>query len=325
MNEIEVSVAVSCYNFENYIEECLNSIISQKTNFKFEVIVVDDCSTDNSAVLIERLIAKSKGFQNLKLIKQPSNRGSDATKQLACKLAKGKFIAFLDGDDLAYPGKLQLQYDYLNANPDCSCCYHDVELIDKSSSSLGYSYFEQFYNQQYVPEKANMGHLVQYGTFLAASSQMFIASAFKEHLLPVSVKYIQDFFYHIHTASYGSFGRINQILGAYRQHSESYTGQNSKSTQRRLDCLQDILQACDYAKEVGCSESIVERGKSHFYFATAVYFAKKNQRPLFKELIEKSSDGALFFDARHKNLYEKSQESLDLAIKYINSKEFQPN
>lgn len=322
MENVTVSVAISCYNFENYIGECLTSILDQKTQFNFEVIIVDDASTDNSASIIQALIENNPAVT---FIKQTKNKGSDATKQLACKLAKGKYIAFLDGDDVAYPNKLQSQYDYLENNPDCSCCYHDMAMIDKDSKNLGLSYFEQFYNQQYIPDKAEMAHLVQYGTFLVASSQMFITSAFKENLLPTNLNFIQDFYYHIHTASKGSFGRINKTLGAYRQHEQSYTGQNAKSNKRRLECLQNILMACDYAHALGCDIEIVNRGKMHFYFATAIYFAKKNELELFRNLIEQSSNGVNFFDSRHETLFKLAKQSSEAAINYINSAAFSNN
>ncbi|NHH91315.1 glycosyltransferase [Pseudoalteromonas sp. MB47] len=322
MDDIAVSVAISCYNFEDYIGECIISILSQNTDFNFEVIIVDDASTDNSANIIHSLISNNP---RVKFIQQQTNKGSDATKQLACTLAQGKYIAFLDGDDVAYANKLQTQYDYLENNPDCSCCYHDMAMIDKDSTNLGLSYFEQFYNQQYIPDKAEMAHLVQYGTFLVASSQMFIASAFKENLLPTNLNYIQDFYYHVHTASKGNFGRIMKTLGAYRQHEQSYSGQNAKSNERRLECLQNILMACDYAHSLGCDIEIVNRGKMHFYFAAAIYFAKKNEPELFTNLIKQSSNGDKFFDNRHETLFKLAKQSFEAALSYINSAAFSNN
>lgn len=319
MNNIEVSVAISCYNFEQYIAECITSILEQETNFLFEVIIVDDCSTDDSAKVIDTIIKKHQVGPKVTFVKQLFNQGSDATKQLACKLAKGKYIAFLDGDDFAYAKKLQLQYDYLQNNPDCSCCYHDVDLINDRSEKLGSTYFEKFYNQAYIPEKSGMGHLVQYGTFLVASSQMFIASAFKEDLLPTSIKYIQDFYYHIHTSSFGNLGRLNHSLGAYRQHNQSSSGLSAISNKRRLVCLQDMLSACDFAKQLGCSEIVVNKGKMHFYFAASIFFAKKNEKEIFSHLINKSSNGSRFFDKRHESIYLLAKESANKAIEYINS------
>lgn len=153
MSNIEVTVAISCYNFAKYIEQCVQSIIKQKTTFSFEVIIVDDHSTDNSVDIIHKLLAQNASKTDIRLIEQAVNLGSDATKQLACKLANGRYIAFLDGDDVAYPGKLQYQYDYLIQNPDCSCCYHDVDLIDCNDNKLNRTYFQTFYNHAYIPQK----------------------------------------------------------------------------------------------------------------------------------------------------------------------------
>lgn len=309
-----VSVAVSCYNFEKYIYLCLESLANQKTNFTFEIVVVDDCSPDHSIQEINKAILLFP--QLITLIKHPSNLGSDQTKQTACIATQGKYVAFLDGDDFSYQGKLQAQFDYLESNQDCILCYHDMGLVDENDESLEITFSESFYNQSYIPEKSSMQELVLYGTFLVASSQMFRIEAFKEALLPANVKIVQDFFYHVHSAHLGMFGRIDKVLGSYRVHQDSYTGKTNLDPERRLTCLNDILLACDYAQKLGLPEKTVQQGKSHFYFAAAVYFLKKEHFSYFQMCIDNSAQWQLFFDDRHKKLYQYKNEPAK-ALKYI--------
>ena len=94
----KISVIVPMYNTEKYITQCLESVLAQ--TFKdFELIVIDDCSTDNSVKIVERFADKFNG--RLQLIKQKKNNGSPGPlRNKGIKLAKGEYITFLDSDDL---------------------------------------------------------------------------------------------------------------------------------------------------------------------------------------------------------------------------------
>lgn len=93
-----ISVIIPMYNTEKYIGQCLNSLLNQ-TFQDFEIIVVDDCSTDNSVSEVEKIISKFN--DRLKLVKLKKNSGgASIPRNIAIKLSRGKYIAFLDSDDL---------------------------------------------------------------------------------------------------------------------------------------------------------------------------------------------------------------------------------
>ena len=95
---IDISVIVTCYNREATIKECLNSIHNQ-TFKNFEVIVVDDGSTDSSKNIIKEFCQKDNRF---KLI-ESTHVGFPLAKNIGLDQAKGDYIIFLDSDDTAYP------------------------------------------------------------------------------------------------------------------------------------------------------------------------------------------------------------------------------
>lgn len=107
---IVVSVIIPMYNAENTITECLNSVLSQ-TYKDFEVIIIDDGSTDRSYEIVKDYLAKNN-IQNLKLLKQ-NNRGPGIARNRGIKNSKGKYIAFLDADDVWKNNKLEMQMKYL--------------------------------------------------------------------------------------------------------------------------------------------------------------------------------------------------------------------
>lgn len=95
----EISFIVTCYNLENYIVETLESIISQ-TYKNFEIIIVNDASTDNS---LKKLEDFKKKFQEIKIVNNVKNLGQLGSFIEGLKLAKGEFVAAIDGDDVLFP------------------------------------------------------------------------------------------------------------------------------------------------------------------------------------------------------------------------------
>ena len=109
-----ISIIMPTYNRANYIKDALDSI--KRQTFKdYEIIVVDDGSTDNTKEIVE----KYEGIRYIQL-----NHGGIAwARNAAVKAAKGKWIAFLDSDDMWKDNKLQKQIDYLEAHPECRIVY----------------------------------------------------------------------------------------------------------------------------------------------------------------------------------------------------------
>ena len=107
----DLSIIIPVYNSEKYIEECLTSIISQQTNYTYEIILVDDGSTDNTV----QKIASYLSNLNIKLIKQ-ENSGQSVSRNRALCESLGKYIMFVDSDDLLLPNAIQNLMDAATIN-----------------------------------------------------------------------------------------------------------------------------------------------------------------------------------------------------------------
>lgn len=138
MEEIGVSICCLAYNQENYIRRCLDGFLMQKTNFKFEVLIHDDASTDKTADIIREYEQKYPDI--IKPIYQKENQYSQHKKinwTYQYPRVKGKYIAWCEGDDCwTDEYKLQKQFDALENNPDCSFCAHKVEKADTDGITL---------------------------------------------------------------------------------------------------------------------------------------------------------------------------------------------
>ena len=109
MNEL-VSVIMPSYNTAEYIKQSIQSVIDQ-TYTNWELIIVDDCSTDNTDEMV-----KSIDEVRIIYLKNEKNSGAAVSRNRALKEAKGKWIAFLDSDDLWLPEKLEKQLHFMKSN-----------------------------------------------------------------------------------------------------------------------------------------------------------------------------------------------------------------
>ena len=134
MSNVQVSVCILTYNHEKYIEECINSIINQETTFSFEIIVSDDCSSDGTWEIL--LKYKEKYPDLIKIHRNEENIGGCSNYNILIEMAECKYIAYLDGDDYAYQGKLQVQYNILEENPQCNVVLHAVDSVSYTHLTL---------------------------------------------------------------------------------------------------------------------------------------------------------------------------------------------
>ena len=137
-NEEPIIVSIRCtaYNQEKFIRETLEGFIMQKTNFRFEAIVHDDASTDNTADIIREYAEKYPDI--IKPIYETENQYSKKDGSLLRIMNEGKYITMCEGDDYwTDPYKLQKQVDFLEAHPDYVLCSHRYQEFYQNSCSLG--------------------------------------------------------------------------------------------------------------------------------------------------------------------------------------------
>lgn len=125
------SLLISHYNNYNYFLDCYKSILAQ-TCQKFEVIIVDDCSTDNSYKKLQELLKNDARF---KLYRNEQNKGVGFTKRKCADLATGELCAFLDPDDALVPEAVEEMSKFFEENKSITAAYSQLYLCDKQLSS----------------------------------------------------------------------------------------------------------------------------------------------------------------------------------------------
>lgn len=116
-----VSVRTSAYNHAPFIRQCIEGVLMQKTNFEFEYIIGEDCSTDVTREII--LEYAQKYPDKIRVITAEKNIGATANAYRCMKAVKGKYIAMCEGDDFWIDEyKLQKQFDHMESHPECAIC-----------------------------------------------------------------------------------------------------------------------------------------------------------------------------------------------------------
>lgn len=244
--EIKLTVVVSCYKQESYITECLNSILSQEVNFKYELIIADDCSPDKTREVINQFHGSYP--DKIKLLFQEVNVGAARNYIAVHNLAQGKYVAHFDGDDVMLPGKLQAQVDMMEANPDCHIVFHRARYF---SDDRGYiaetgSLFKDDETIFFTPQE-----LARWGTIAVHSSYMYRRSTRKTR------EYTQDFMEWFCAFEYllngGTGGYINKIFVEYRCNPAGNAYLSSKAGREKayLILIKHVVDYSDFVPEFG--------------------------------------------------------------------------
>ena len=128
---VPVSVVVPCFRCASTIERAVQSVAAQSSR-PAEVVLVDDCSQDQTLDILESLAARhAPGW--IKIKRLDNNRGAASARNAGWAVASQPFVAFLDSDDAWHPKKLEIQYDFMQRNPEVALCGHGHRLLKQNT------------------------------------------------------------------------------------------------------------------------------------------------------------------------------------------------
>ena len=228
------SVLTLTKNHELYIGKCIESVLEQQVDFPIEHIIVEEGSTDTTRRIISAYADRHDTIVPIFLAE--GTPGGENVRALFSR-AKSDYVALCDGDDYFIdPYKLQKQVDFLRTNPQCSLCFHPVQVVYEGETHRSHVYPP--------PELLPGGERSSYtledlikGNFIQTNSVVYrwrfkqgLPDFFRLDLLP------GDWYWHILHAELGAIGYINETMSAYRRHTQGlfYTAVNSSSISHRL-------------------------------------------------------------------------------------------
>lgn len=215
MEPIKVSVSIATYNQAQFIGEAIQSVLDQETNFAYEIIVGDDCSTDDTQRVI--LDYQRRYPDKIRPLLHEKNLGGAGKYNALSTFAvsQGQYIATMDGDDYwISPRKLQKQVDFLESHPGCSTCFHNAQIIWEDGT-----YAPELVNGPDQQEISTLDDLVGETEiwFMATSSVMFRNGLLTDYPDWYHQSKSGDIPRYILLAKLGAIGYLPDVMSVYRK------------------------------------------------------------------------------------------------------------
>ncbi len=218
MSEPVISIICNTFNQEKYISEALDSFLMQKVNVPFEILVHDDASTDRTPEIVKEYEAKYPDI--IKPIYQTENqysKGVSITPEIQMPRAKGKYIAFCEGDDYwTDENKLQIQLDFMESNPEYTLCCHAYSMVNKDRTLIEDRF--DFADDCDVPMKRLIGNQLLVPQFATLFARYDCISQFKGEFLG---RKSSDMIIRIFCATKGKIKYFNKNMSSYRRFTET--------------------------------------------------------------------------------------------------------
>lgn len=208
----KVSIFCLTYNQNDYIRQCLDSLLMQKTDFEYEILINDDASDDGTADILKEY--RKKYPEKIRLNLQTENQYSMGVRNMIPRFllpkARGEYLAMCEGDDYwTAPDKLQIQVDFLEKHPDYSMCFHPVRVVFENGEQQDAIFPESSKKNDFTTEKLITANFIQ------TNSVMYR----KQNYINLAIDIMPgDWYLHLFHAQFGKIGFINKVMSVYRRH-----------------------------------------------------------------------------------------------------------
>lgn len=296
MEKIKVSACIITYNQEQFIRECLDGALRQQTDFSYEIVIGDDCSTDNTLAICKEYAAKYPDL--IRLIPRKKNLGMSGNWTSTIQECQGEYIALCEGDDYwTDPLKLQKQVSFLEQNPDYVLTFHPVAILNSENKIIN-----DFLTK--VPETyETIEALARFGNYIHTPSVVF-RNVVKDFPYEFRLSPIVDYFLYLMLAEHGKLKFLEDKMCVYRHGVGVFSGESLlnivKNNLRLFACLFSYCQNPSikgilYERYLKAMESLDKSINSqydaffisgHVFFRTLKYVGKNAGQP--QKIIKKA-------------------------------------
>lgn len=292
-----LSVIFITYNHEKYVERALKSVLDQETDFPFEVVIGEDCSTDSTRTIIENIAkdykehaATSASDRQVRFVKRDKNTGRPTLNvyETTCECT-GEYLAYLEGDDYwSDTHKLQKQVDFLKAHPEYIATTHGCVMIDENGDTITdastlaigdlYKWSGKFTYNDFCYSGKWAGH---YASVVSRNIYKNNVNNFDYTILYRAHDFVDDAVILLFLLLQGDIYRMDENMSVWRYvRKASGTNWNSLSINRdtaRDDCYlaQTLMKWVETTK--GLTEYSQNRCKNDFGLALKMYLLKPNK------------------------------------------------
>jgi glycosyltransferase involved in cell wall biosynthesis len=268
-----VTVLMPAYNAAEYISEAIDSILNQTFN-DFELLIINDGSSDETASILS-----SYKDLRIKVITQ-ENRGLVQSLNKGLRIAEGKYIARFDADDICYPERLQLQYDFLTQNKDYIIVGGDADYTDKNGNYI--FTFESSYYEDNAIRKSDWSEC----PFIHSSVMFLKQSVLDAGCYNAKALTFEDHLLWKKLSRFGKMKNLHQSLIKVRFNPESATidekwrGKEFIAIKQKAICNEEISDAdAERLKEIIRSQNFIKFKEAAYYSMIAKKYLWNRHRP----------------------------------------------
>ena len=326
--DYKLSVIFITYNHAKYVEKALMSVINQKTDFPFEVVVGDDCSTDGTRDILKRIASR---HPEVKLNLRSENTGGRPTLNVyeTTKKCTGQYLAYLEGDDFwTDDHKLQKQVDFLEDHPEYTACTHSMKMVDEKDEeitdpetlSIGslYDWSGDFTYEDYCYSGKWPGHYAS-----VVSRNIYKARKYDYTILYRASDFTDDALINLFLLMEGKIYRMDEVMSVWRYVKKSGAGNwNSIAMKRNIardDCYlsKTMMQWIEQYRPL--SDYSRKRCLADFGLALKEYIKRPSaeNKQFLRDMYE--------YGITHVVLKDKKSSLFGYSVRYITDKVFGKN
>jgi glycosyltransferase involved in cell wall biosynthesis len=274
--QLDVSVVIPCFNAGSYLAETLRSVLGQ-TFMPREILVVDDGSTDDSAQI-------ASSFGGPVRVLQQKNQGESVARNVGIDAASGKWVAFLDADDIWEPTKLEEFDEVVRTSSDDLVCVHtDFYYFDENNERT-------YCSRPEVDPSENLFLAYLENWQLNTSTAIVLTDLARAIRFPESVQHSEDMIFFAQVVLHGKIKPIRKPLAGYRRHARQQTKSAQHHVQSILSRLDWLCNHPRYGTPEACQALRVRLGSQVAQMHSNYYWRRdwgnvKNLRKVYSQIL----------------------------------------
>lgn len=251
-----ISIIMVTYGHEQYIREAIEGVLMQEGDFDLELIIANDCSPDNTHLIISEILSSHPKADKIRYIKHDKNIGMMPNFIFALQEANGQYIALCEGDDYwTDPYKLQKQVDFLETNPEYVLSFHKVKILKPNGELV-----DDFITK--VPENYETQEtLAKLGNYIHTPSVVF-RNIIKEFPFEFTLSPVGDYFLYIMLSEHGKLKYLEEEMAVYRY------GVGVHSSKSRLNLTKTVFDfyslLLSYSNNPKINQILLDRHAKNF-------------------------------------------------------------
>lgn len=281
-NQPLVSIVIPCYNHEQFVQDCIQSVIDQ-TYENIELIIIDDGSKDNSVLKIQEMVLLCKERFTRFEFRNRANKGLSATLNEALEWCEGKYYSVIASDDKLLKSKSEIQVRFLEKNPDCVAVFGGISIIDQNGNIIRNRVLKERYY--------NFNQIFMLKHDLPAPTQMIRLNILKKVGGYNTKIRLEDWYMLLLIANKGKICYLSQLLSQYRYHDSNTFNQIDLMYNARIKVLDFHKEHSLYSKALlkiewlnACELNLEEKNEA---IKKMVRIVKRNPTQIFSfELLQ---------------------------------------